>query len=177
VRKSMSGPLIAIGIFAGVVLIIALIGIILPEEHIVKRTIALPQPPGAVWRVINDFANVPRWNSEIKSVERLSDRNGHEVWQEEYRQGMKVTLETIESVAPRRLVRRIADENLPFGGTWEYNITPTTEGGSQLIITERGKIKNPIFRLMSRFIFGYEATIDNYLKALAASFGGPAAIR
>ncbi|MCI0337331.1 MAG: SRPBCC family protein [Acidobacteria bacterium] len=173
----MFWPLVAIVVLVAVILFVTLIGILLPEEHVASRTIALPQPPQTIWQVVSDFGNTPTWNSEVKSVERLPDRNGHEVWQEEYQRGMKIPLETIESVAPRRLVRRIADENLPFGGTWEYIITPTTEGGSQLIITERGKVRNPVFRFMSRYVFGHATTIDNYLKALAAKFGEPVTIR
>jgi hypothetical protein len=169
--------LVAVGIVIGAISLIILIGSFLPEDHIASRKIALSQPPQTVWQVISDFPNTPKWHSGVKSVERLPDRNGHEVWQEEYQRSMKIPLETVETLAPRRMVRRIADENLPFGGTWEYIITPTTEGGSQLTITERGKVKNPFFRFMSRFVFGHKTTIDNYLKALAAKFGQQSSIR
>jgi hypothetical protein len=169
--------LITIGVLVGLILLMILIGSLLPEDHVASRTLALPQPPHIVWQTISDFANSPKWNSEVRRVERLPDRNSHEVWLEEGSRSMKITLETIESVAPRKLVRRITDENLPFGGSWEYIITPTTEGGSQLTITERGKVKNPFFRFMSRFIFGHAATIENYLKALATKFGRQAVLR
>ncbi len=169
--------LVAIGIMIGVIGLVILIGSFLPEEHVASRTLALPQSPQIVWGVISDFPGTPKWHAEVKSVERLPDLNGHEVWQEEYQRNMKIPLETIQSAAPGKLVRRIADDNLPFGGTWEYIIIPTTEGGSQLTITERGKVKNPFFRFMSRYVFGQATTIENYLKALAAKFGQQTAIR
>jgi hypothetical protein len=61
-------------------------------------------------------------------------------------------------------VSRIADPNLPFGGTWTFEITPAP-GGARLRITEDGEIYNPLFRFMARFIFGYEGTINGYLSA------------
>ena len=33
-------------------------------------------------------------------------------------------------------------------------------------ITEDGEIYNPIFRVMARFVFGYEGTIAAYLASL-----------
>jgi hypothetical protein len=75
--------------------------------------------------------------------------------------------EAIESTAPRRLVVRIADPTLPFGGTWTYDITPAGQSCS-LTITEDGEVYNPLFRFVSRFIIGQTATLDAYIKALNA---------
>jgi len=77
----------------------------------------------------------------------------------------------LEDTAPTRLVVRIADPKLPFGGTWSYDIAPAAGGGSELRITENGEIRNVIFRFMSRFILGYTATIETYLRDLGAKFG------
>ena len=86
-------------------------------------------------------------------------------WREYGRHGEKITYEVVESDPPSKLITRIADPHLPFGGTWTYQITPTAHG-STLTITENGEIYNPIFRFVSRYLQGYTATIDNYLKAL-----------
>jgi len=90
---------------------------------------------------------------------------------------MKIPLETIEVEAPRRLMRRIASDDLGFGGVWEYSITPTTEGGCQLTVIERGTVGNPLFRFLSKFVFGHAATMEKYLTALANKFGETPAIR
>ena len=168
--------LIVVAVLAGLVLIVTLIGLALPEAHIASRAMILHQSPQSVWRTISDFAEQKKWRSDLERVERLPDKNGNEVWLEELR-GMKIPFETIESDSNHRLVRRIADDSLPFGGVWEYNLTPTTEGGCQLTIVERGKVRNPFFRFMSRFIFGHTATIESYLSALARSFGEKAAFK
>ena len=66
-----------------------------------------------------------------------------------------------------RKVTRVADPELPYGGTWTFELEP--EGsGTRLTITERGQIHNPIFRVIARFVFGYAATIEGYLDELEA---------
>ena len=47
-----------------------------------------------------------------------------------------------------RRVTRIADRNLPFGGTWMVEIVPA-DGGSKVTITENGEVYNPFFRFAS----------------------------
>jgi hypothetical protein len=76
----------------------------------------------------------------------------------------------VASLPPGKLIVRIADPQLPFGGTWTYEITPLSSGSS-LRIREDGEIYNPVFRVLARFVFGHSATIDAYLKSLAKKFG------
>jgi uncharacterized protein YndB with AHSA1/START domain len=86
-------------------------------------------------------------------------------------QGNEAVTYRVEKIdAPRVLVTRIADTNLPWGGSWTYELTPAGEG-TLLTITERGEVYNPIFRFMSRFVFSHTATIDTYLRALGAKLG------
>jgi hypothetical protein len=68
-------------------------------------------------------------------------------------------------------VTKIADPDLPFGGTWTYELTPAPGGGTRLAITERGNVKNVVFRFMSRYVFGYTATLDGFLRALGKKGG------
>jgi len=168
--------LASVGILAGLVAVVAAVGSFLPQEHVASRTLKLPQPPDVVWQVITDRPGQPTWRTDLKSIEPFPQRNGREVWQEVSRRGDRLTLEALEIVPPRRLVTRIADEDLPFGGRWEYEIIPAASG-CQVTITEIGQVYNPIFRFISRFVIGHTATIEQYLKALAAKFGEPAAIQ
>ena len=165
-----------IGLLVLIGIVVIVIGNFLPEQHVASKTLTLKQSPETVWQVITDFANQPKWHPDVKSVERLPDRNGHAVWQEEM-SGMKIPLETLETEAPKKLVRRIATDDLGFGGDWEYIITPTIEGGCQLTVTERGKVPNPLFRFLSKYVFGQTATIEKYLKALAGKFDESPVIR
>ena len=65
---------------------------------------------------------------------------------------------------------RIADDTLPFGGTWTYELAP--EGaGTRLTITEDGVVRNVVFRFLSRWVFSHTATLEKYLRALGRKFG------
>lgn len=166
----MKWALLAIGILAALVAIVALIGVLLPKAHSATRSARFQQSPEAVWRAITDIEAFPSWREGLKSVERLPDRDGRPAWRETDKHGQAISFEIIESDAPRKLVGRIAGPKLPFGGTWTYQVAPAA-GGSVLTITENGEIYNPIFRFLARFVFGYTTTIETYLRSLGKKFG------
>jgi len=69
----------------------------LPVGHLASRSATFAVPPQGVWDVINDPAFMrTRGVGDVKT-------------------------ETVESVPPRRLVRRIVGES-SFGGTWTYMV-------------------------------------------------------
>jgi uncharacterized protein YndB with AHSA1/START domain len=152
---------------AAILALAAFVGSRLPRSHRASREQTLSAPPEAIWTAITDVEAFPSWR-DIKKVQRLPDRDGRPVWVEESRSGM-ITLAVERMEAPRLLVGRIADPDLPFGGTWTYELTPVA-GGTRLKITEDGEIYNPLFRFMARFIFGYEGTIASYMAALEKRF-------
>lgn len=92
------------------------------------------------------------------------------MWKEIDAHGNAVTYEAIEETPPFRLITLIADPNLPYGGLWVHEIS-LEPGGAVLQITENGEIYNPFYRFMSRFVFGYTATIDAAMQALHAKLG------
>jgi polyketide cyclase/dehydrase/lipid transport protein len=159
----------ALAVVIALVILVTLIGWLLPKKHMVTRVGRYHQPPEAIWSAISNIDAMPSWREGVKSVKRLPDHEGLPSWVEMTGAGA-IPLETVTSQAPAKLVVRIADRKLPFGGTWTYAITGAPEG-SELRITEDGEVYNPIFRFMSRFVFGYSATIEGYLKSLAKKFG------
>ena len=116
------------------------------------------------------FGQQVAWRKELRHVERLPNQGGLEVWRETDRRGQSLTLETVESAPPRRLVRRIADESLGFGGSWAFDVEEAGEV-TAVTVTEAGEVYNPFFRFVSRVIMGQTATIDSYLKALGERLG------
>lgn len=151
-------------VIAGLALLVIVIGMFLPKGHVVSRTVSLQQPAETVWKLI---AGPPNWRPDIRNYEPLPERDGHRVWRETGKDGQAITYEEMESLPPTRLVTRIADPQLPFGGTWTYDIKPDGQRCS-LTITENGEVYNPLFRFVSRFVMGHTATIDAYIKALQA---------
>jgi uncharacterized protein YndB with AHSA1/START domain len=169
----MKWILIVGGILAAVIVLVAIIGWALPVKHKASRTASFAAQPETVWEAITNVDAFPSWRTDIKTVERLPERSGRAVWVEQGRNG-RITLAVERSEPPRLLVLRIADPDLPFGGTWTYAVAPAP-AGSTLTITEDGEIYNPIFRAMARFVFGYEGTISAYLDALGRKLASEAA--
>jgi uncharacterized protein YndB with AHSA1/START domain len=162
--------LIALAILAGIFVLIVLVGSFLSRRHVAARALKTAKSPEEVWQIITDFPTVPTWHKDIKTVERLPDRNGHPVWRETYKGNYPIQLETTEADPPRRLVRTIADEKGPFSGRWEFDLA-AADGGCRLTITERGEVSNPFFRFMARLLMDPALYLEMYLRALAARLG------
>jgi len=166
----MKWLLILIGAVVVVVAVMAFIGSTLPTEHVVSRTVRFDQPPGKVWDVITDFEAAPTWRKDLTSVERLPDRNGNPVWKETGGFG-EMSYEITVFEPPHKFVGVIAEEGLPISGSWTYEIEKIDSNSCRVTVTEKSHIYSPIYRFMARFLFGYHATIENYLKALGERFG------
>ena len=166
----MKWVMIVVAALVGVPLLMALIGLLLPRDHVAGATIVVRQPPERVWAVVRDLGAMPQWWTELRYSERASGGDGWEHWKQESRAGaMTIVIETDEP--PRRLMTRIeSPPGAPFGGSWTYDIAPVPEG-SRVTVTERGWIANPLFRFLSRFVFGYYRTQESYLRALGGKLG------
>jgi uncharacterized protein YndB with AHSA1/START domain len=152
---------------AGLLILIVVIGALLPKKHTVSRTVSLRHSAESVWNLIS---GPPIWRPDISNYQELPPHEGHRMWGETDKHNQTITYEAIEVAPPRRLVTKIADQTLPFGGTWTYEITPAGSSCT-LTITEDGEVYNPLFRFVSRFIMGHTATIDGYLRALNTKLG------
>jgi len=162
----MKWVLIVIGVLALLIGAMAAIGAMLPRGHRATRKARFKQSPEAIYAAI---AGPPDWRSDLKGFGNLPDKNGRKQWWEES-QGQKITFELVEDTPPSRRVTRIADQSLPFGGTWTLEIAPDA-GGAALRITEDGDVYNVIFRFMSRYVFGQTGSIEKYLRDLGRKFG------
>ena len=149
------------------VAIVALIGAMLPRDHHASRQARYRQKPEAIYFTL---AGPVDWRSDIKASGNLPDRDGRKQWWEQDSHGHRVTYELVEDKMPSRRVTRIAEKNLPFGGTWTIEIASVPEG-SVVRVTEDGEIYNVIFRFAARFFFGYTASIEGLLRDLGHRFG------
>ncbi|SPE37375.1 conserved exported hypothetical protein [Candidatus Sulfopaludibacter sp. SbA6] len=152
-------------------------GAMLPRSHHATRKTRLRVSPEALYAVL---AGPPDWRTGVRSFGVLPEQDGRKRWWEEDTHRQKVTFELVEDQPPARLAVRIAgrfpDGDLPFGGTWTFEIAPAEGGGSDLRIREDGEIYNVIFRFMARFFFGYTASIEGYLRDLGTKFHESVAI-
>ena len=144
------------------------IGWTLPVAHVARCETRIGQPPERVFAVLTDVGEHPTWRDDVERVEILDATPGHQVVREHSPSGvLDVRVERAD--APRLLVTRVADPDGNFGGTWTFELSPAP-GATQLVITERGEIHSPIFRLFSRTLFPVTSTMDAYEKALGRRF-------
>jgi hypothetical protein len=147
-------------VVAAIGVTVALIGAALPKEHVASRKILLRASPEDVFALIAGPSDWRGLKYEVLTQAPLK-------WREIDSRGDAITYERVETIAPRRIVNRIADPKLPFGGSWTYEIAPSGNG-TELTITENGEVYNPLFRFVSRFVMGHQATIEKYQRDLAA---------
>jgi uncharacterized protein YndB with AHSA1/START domain len=155
----MTALMVIAGTLVALVLIIAGIGYLLPVQHTATRERSYNAPVNALFAAVSNTADYPRWRRGVTRVESLTPLEGRPRFREVGSEG-QMTFVMDEIVPDRRIVSRIADTTLPFGGRWTYEFISTGEG-SRLRITEDGEVYNPIFRFMARFVFGHERTMEN----------------
>ena len=157
----------------GVGLLAAAIGYTLPQNHVATVDGMVAQSPADVFARVSDVARYPEWRGDVTKVELLSSTPLK--WRE-HSGGDVITYVVVAGQPSEHLEVRIADPDLPFGGTWTYELRPGSSG-THVVITERGEVYNPIFRFMSHFVMSRTATMEKFMTALqraAAQPGDPA---
>lgn len=169
----MKWVIIIVGGMAVLVALMAVVGAMLPRDHHASRKARFHVAPDALYAVL---AGPPDWRTGVKGFGELPDQEGRKRWWEEDTHRRRITYEVVAAEPPRRLVTRIAQPGLPFGGGWTFDIAPLPGGGAELRIREDGQIYNVIFRFMARCFFGYTGSIETYFRDLGAKFHEPVAI-
>ncbi len=162
----MKWVLMIVGVLVGLIVIMLVIGKLLPVAHTVARRAEFRAAPEKIWQLLTQFSDYPKWRQELKQVEAISEK----AWKETDRHGQVITFELQEARPFEKMVTVIADKNLPFGGSWTFELKASA-ATTTLIITENGEVYNPFFRFMSKYIFGHAATLEKYLQNLKAALG------
>lgn len=155
--KWLVRALIILGVL---ILTMFITGSMLPEKHTATATQTFTASREEVWTVLAAFHEWPTWRSDLKEI-----RSGNNTFSEVSADGEVIEYRVEDFTPPERLVTRIITPELPFGGSWTYELTPSGEGCT-LTITENGEVYNPMFRFMSKYMFGHETTMKGYLEDL-----------
>lgn len=164
----MKYAIIIAAALVALVLIVVGVGYSLPRAHQATNEATFKTSPQSLYQLITDIDRFPDWRSSVERIERAPDSAGKPRFREIGGDG--TILYEMESAVPnQRLVTRIADPTLPFGGSWTYELIPRGDS-TTLRITENGEVYNPIYRFVSRFVMGHGATIDKYLNDVRQYF-------
>ena len=165
----MRYALVVLAVIVGFVALVAVIGWSLPVRHRASLARTYRATPAAVYGLITDAASFPSWRGDVQRVEILPADSGRAGWIETTKNGA-ISYRVEQSTPNQRLVTRIANRDLPFGGAWTYEIVPAGDAETTLRLTEDGEVYNPIFRFVSRFVMGHDATMKQYLAAVGTRF-------
>jgi uncharacterized protein YndB with AHSA1/START domain len=147
----------------------------IPARQTHTRTTTLKQAPEALFALLTDLPNFPKWNRNLAKVEMLPPVDGKEATRQTYKGDMQMIIITTESMPPTRLVRSMGDDGGPFQGSWTYEISRAADG-SQIVLTEHSEMNNPFFRLMVK-VFSPTKYMDEHLEDMAKHFGETPVIR
>lgn len=142
-------------------------GLMIPAEHVSKRNIHLEASPDEVWNALTDFEQLPTWRSGIKRVE--VDRTGEPMQIVEHGEDRAMTFKVVAFEPNTLLKTAIADPDLPFSGTWTWELEPDGKGCS-LTVTEHGTVKSAAMRTVTALLVDPADTQDQYLRELADHF-------
>jgi hypothetical protein len=156
----MTLAIIVVGVLLAVVALVLAIGAALPVKHVACASATFLCSIDDAWRRLAAYAEYPRWRRGLRQVEQISA----DIWREIDSKGGGVTYESVEAVPPRRLVRRITDRNLPYGGSWTIELKPSGDQQVAITITENGEVYSPVFRFVSRFLMGHHASMSAFLE-------------
>ena len=154
-------------------LVLTGIGTSLPiDHHAVCSTTYETRQATLFAAVDNDDASV-QWRPEIKRAVLVSGRGPTAVWRETDSHGGEMTYRTTAYAYGNALARTIDYvPGMPFAGTWTYDFYPQklpeqiSRGATIVAITEDGRIYNPFFRFLARYVFGYTQSMVTYLEDL-----------
>lgn len=156
-KKWIIRLLVILGIL---ILTMFITGSTIPTKHTATSTMVFNASQEEVWRVLSDFNSWPSWRSDLKEI-----RDGNNTFTEVSTDGEAIEYRVDDFTPPERLVTTIITPDLPFGGSWTYELTPT-ETGCSLTITENGEVYNPMFRFVSKYMIGHTSTMEQYLNDL-----------
>lgn len=155
--------LIILGLILLIPAVIWLIGMTLPQSHTVTISQPFNTSPGELYMMITDIRSFPDWRSNIERIEFLNEDEENPIWREHYSNEDPLSFRITEKTANHSVTVQIADDDLPFSGSWSYNIEPANDEGALLMITENGEVYNPIFRFVSAYVLGHDNTINQYM--------------
>lgn len=152
-------------IFSGLILLmllLAAIGAFLKGTHEVTVQKRFQASKNSIYELITCFDAGSRWRESLIEVEVTDSDPAHYCWREIYRKGRVLEFE-LKKKTPDKIVTEIIN-NRNFGGRWIYKL----EGNDRycdLSITEKGKIRNPVFKCFAVFM-DKEQSVKNYLQEL-----------
>lgn len=145
---------------AGIIALIFIAGLILPDERVCSRQCHYAVSPEKVYNVLTNNADYAH-RSDLKEIIILESKDGIEVWDEIAKNGSVIRFKTANK-QPYSLYEFDIIKGNGFTGHWKGELKETSEGGTIFTSTETIRMKNPFLKVLSYLFFDIGEFMENY---------------
>src|ERR1041385_1263241 len=144
-------------VLIALMVIMMLLGRMLPVKHTASQSKLFISSCNEVWNVVTDVTHWKSWLSDLKDLSITNDSTF-------VADGVEYAISN--SVPGVSFTTTIITKDLPYGGMWHYVFEKEGEG-CRLTVTEIGEVYNPMFRFMSKYIFGHDGSLRKFMEVLS----------
>lgn len=155
---------------AGIIALIFIAGLILPDERVCSREYHYAVSPEKVYNVLTNNADYAH-RSDLKEIIIIESKDGIEVWDEIAKNGSVIRFKTANK-QPYSLYEFDIIKGNGFTGHWKGELKETSEGGTIFTSTETIRMKNPFLKVLSYLFFDIGKFMDNYQIDLGKKLQG-----
>ncbi|WP_082117192.1 SRPBCC family protein [Sedimenticola thiotaurini] len=148
-------------ILFAIVIVIAVIGLLLPNPRVSTKSTQLAAQIDMVWEKVTNYRSQPNWRKDLEKVEV---NEALRQWTEIPKVGPNVTLKEREKRTPSLYTVEIVPVN-GFSGYSTIELEANSKG-TKLTITEISEVSNPFRRVLSFIFYNQSEHMDMYLENL-----------
>lgn len=151
-------------VIAGILILLFIIGLLLPDERTATSECYYNASPEKVYNVLTNNTDYG-YRSDLKEIVIIEEKDGVEVWDEVAKNGSVIRFRTARKV-PYSLYEFDIIKGNGFTGHWKAELKETSTGGTHYISTETIRMKNPFLKVISRLFFNIEKFMQTYQNDL-----------
>ncbi|GGJ95757.1 SRPBCC family protein [Parabacteroides faecis] len=151
-------------VVAGIVALIFIIGLLLPNERTATSECYYNASPEKVYNALTNNADYG-YRSDLEEIVIIEENDGIEVWDEIAKNGSVIRFRTAHK-KPYSLYEFDIVRGNGFTGHWKGELKATSTGGTHFTSTETIRMKNPFLKVLSRLFFNLEKFMHTYQNDL-----------
>jgi hypothetical protein len=145
------------------VVVMAMVGAGLPQQHVLTRRKSFAAPPERVWSALLSIRQLPVDRSDMRAVDQgvaTTPPSAIEV----VGTPVAITIETFRP--PRTLVVRTSEPDVSYGGTWTFEVELETSQITKLTVTEEAVVRGRLLRFVVRTFGLDDALVEGVFRAV-----------
>jgi hypothetical protein len=159
----MKRLLVALAVLLALFVLVTLVGAGMEAEHVAHGSRLFGAPPERVWSALLSIRQLPLDRSDLRNIESASEKD--RVPESIEVMGSPVKIEAPTQRPPAELVVTTVERDLPFSGTWTFQLAPEVNG-TRLTIVEAATIRSRPLRFFVKTILGEDVLMEGIFRAV-----------